>query len=136
MKQSVLTLFFLLFFSQLFAQKGEIAGKILDENTKEPIPECHVFIPNTTFQAYTDSTGDFSISGIPIGPWEVFVVKSGFETDSRNLQINPFKKELITWGISQKTPLQMDGIKDSKIKKSKEQFENRFGIGSKNQNWF
>lgn len=131
MKQSFLGLFFILFVSQLFAQKGSFSGKIIDRRTQEPIPECHVFIPNTTFQAYTDSLGDFSIKGIPIGPWEVFAVKNGFEILSQNIQIIQSKNEMNQWEILPKEHSNLDELKDSKIKKAKEQFESRIGIETK-----
>lgn len=131
MKQSFLALFFILFFSQLFAQKGTFSGRIFNENTQEPIPEGHVFIPNTTFQTYTDSLGNFSLRGIPVGPWEVFAVKNGFEISSQNIQVSQSNNALNKWGISPEVNLEFDELKDSKIKKAKEQFEDRLGIEAK-----
>lgn len=131
MRQSILVLFFTLFFSQLFAQKGSFSGRILNEKTQEPIPEFHVFIPNTTFQTFSDSLGNFSLRGIPVGPWEVFAVKNGFEISSQNIQVSQSNNALNKWGISPLANLEFDELKDSKIKKVKEQFESRLGIEAK-----
>lgn len=131
MKQLTLVLFFLLFFSTLFAQKGTISGKIINQQTQEPIAESHVFIPNTTFQTYSDSLGNFSISGIPVGPWELFAAKSGFENSSKNLQVSQSRNILEGWVISESESMNWEELKDSKTKKAKEQFEARIGIDPK-----
>jgi hypothetical protein len=131
MKQLTLVLFFLLSFSTLFAQKGTISGKIINQQTQEPIAESHVFIPNTTFQTYSDSLGNFSISGIPVGPWELFAAKSGFENSSKNLQVSQSRNILEGWVISESESMNWEGLKDSKTKKAKEQFEARIGIDPK-----
>ncbi|GMQ28772.1 carboxypeptidase regulatory-like domain-containing protein [Algoriphagus confluentis] len=88
-----LVVLFWLSLSFSFAQSGNIKGKVTDSSSGLPLADLHVFIPGSTFQAFTDSLGLFSIVGVPEGKWllearaygwqsflEESVVKSGKET--------------------------------------------------------
>ncbi|TAK64293.1 MAG: TonB-dependent receptor [Bacteroidetes bacterium] len=62
----------LLFFSSssLFSQ-GSITGKIIDEQTGEPLVGANVLIVNTTIGAATDIEGNFHIRNIPEGTYTI-----------------------------------------------------------------
>lgn len=81
-----LVVLFFFFVSFSFGQTGKIFGKVTDSNSGLPMVDIHVFIPNTTYQAFSDSTGRFILSDIPEGRWEIQVRGFGWQT---------FEKELI-----------------------------------------
>jgi len=85
--RSRLTFSLLFFFHTiiLFGQTSRIAGKVIDEITGQPLQDVHIFIPNTTFQAFSDSLGGFLISNVPEGKWEVQVWGHGWETHREEL---------------------------------------------------
>jgi hypothetical protein len=59
------------------AQTGRLSGTITASTTDSPLAEVHVFIPNTTFQAFTDGDGNFLLANLPEGTWELQVRGSG-----------------------------------------------------------
>ena len=67
------------------SQTSRIAGKVTDENSGQPLQDVHIFIPNTTFQAFSDSSGSFLIVGIPEGKWEIQVWGHGWLTHRETL---------------------------------------------------
>ncbi|WP_157963152.1 carboxypeptidase regulatory-like domain-containing protein [Algoriphagus litoralis] len=60
------------------SQTSRIAGKVTDDASGMPVQDVHIFIPNTTFQAFSDSSGRFLITGIPEGKWEIQVWGHGW----------------------------------------------------------
>ena len=81
--------FFLLNFlsSSLLAQTGRLGGTIVSSATASPLPEIHVFIPNTTFQAFSDENGNFQLINLPEGTWELQVRGLGWEKFSQEIQV-------------------------------------------------
>ena len=81
--------FFLLNFlsSSLLAQTGRLGGTIVSSATASPLPEIHVFIPNTTFQAFSDENGNFQLTNLPEGTWELQVRGLGWEKFSQEIQV-------------------------------------------------
>lgn len=77
--------FFLLNFlsPSLLAQTGRLGGTIVSNATASPLPEIHVFIPNTTFQAFSDENGNFQLTNLPEGTWELQVRGLGWEKFSQ-----------------------------------------------------
>jgi outer membrane receptor for ferrienterochelin and colicin len=62
-----LTGYFLLIVSGLFAQQGEIKGRITDVLNNEPMPFVNVGVAGTTVSAVTDAQGNFRLSGLAPG---------------------------------------------------------------------
>ncbi|WP_026951949.1 carboxypeptidase regulatory-like domain-containing protein [Algoriphagus mannitolivorans] len=79
MKRIALVAWFLGTFFSLQAQNGRIVGKVEDQKTGAPLAELHVFIPNTTYQAFTDSLGNFMILGVPEGKWNIQARSFGYQ---------------------------------------------------------
>lgn len=71
---------FLLSISVVWSQSTRISGKVTDDLTGQPLQDVHVFIPNTTFQAFTDSLGGFVISEVPQGRWRLEVWAANWKT--------------------------------------------------------
>jgi len=81
----VILLIFLVSAAQ--AQTGRLSGTIVAGTTDSPLAEVHVFIPNTTFQAFTDGDGNFLLANVPEGTWELQVRGQGWEKFSQEIQI-------------------------------------------------
>ena len=69
------------------AQTGRLSGTIVASTTDSPLAELHVFIPNTTFQAFSDGDGNFLLANVPEGTWELQVRGQGWEQFSQEIQI-------------------------------------------------
>lgn len=61
-----------------FSQTGSLRGQAIDQETNLPILNCHIFVPNTSFQTYTDSLGNYNLAGIPPGKWAVHSNMEGY----------------------------------------------------------
>ncbi|MDP2042561.1 MAG: carboxypeptidase-like regulatory domain-containing protein [Algoriphagus sp.] len=68
----------LLFSINASAQTTVVTGRVLDSKSGNPIPQAHVFIPKTSLQTFTDSIGNFSLSGIVPGRWMLASAKEGY----------------------------------------------------------
>lgn len=82
-------LFFLLVLSQIvFAQNRWVfQGKIVDEQTKEGIPFAHIFFNNTSFGTQANEEGEFTISKVLSGQYQVHVSSVGYENKVYGLKI-------------------------------------------------
>lgn len=61
-----------------YSQSGKIAGRIMDETGKEPLPFVNVIVQGTSFGAASDINGYFSIIGIPPGTYTVKASSIGY----------------------------------------------------------
>ncbi len=82
MKYIIILLFSLTIISNSFGQnsKGTIVGTVEDEVTKEPIPGVNVLIIGTGFGSATNLEGEFRISGLEIGSYQIKVSAIGYKT--------------------------------------------------------
>jgi hypothetical protein len=92
----LLLLIWSLIIPELFGQNGRIVGKVIDGKSGNPLSELHVFIPNTTYQAFTDSLGDFMILGVPEGKWNLQARSFGFQTFSEFIQVRGIQEVKIS----------------------------------------
>jgi hypothetical protein len=119
--RSRLTFSLLFFFHAiiLVGQTSRIAGNVTDEITGQPLPDVHIFIPNTTFQAFSDSLGSFLIASIPDGKWEVQVWGHGWKTHRETILLKAGIQKNIEVKLSQNTELDPLGEKLSKGQQTK-----------------
>lgn len=74
----------LLFVSAAFAaEAGSVAGRVVDKKTGHAIPFASVTIPEAKRGGLTDSEGQFQISGVPAGTYEVKVQYLGYRPGSQ-----------------------------------------------------
>jgi hypothetical protein len=97
-KISVLALFTALYFSG-FAQKadGIIKGKLMDTAAKAPITEATISVLNPKDSslvsfAITDKKGEFSITGLEYGDYDVIITHGSFETIKRFITVSATAK--------------------------------------------
>lgn len=92
MKNSILAIIFLLLVPFLsFAQegkKGHVQGYILDANSKEKIPFCHIKIIETGDQFISDESGYFKSSILDFGDYNLHITNVGYEADTFSVSLN------------------------------------------------
>ena len=70
--------FFILLFSNLFAQQGVIRGVIYDKATNDPIPFATVQIQNTSLGSVSDEVGQYEIANLLPGVYNLEVSYVGY----------------------------------------------------------
>lgn len=75
-----------LFLSSLTAQtvRGVITGKVVDKITKEPLPGVNVIILGTNLGAATNVRGEFTITGIETGIYQVRASFIGYDAQTKS----------------------------------------------------
>ena len=63
-----------------FGQNGIIKGRLFNDITNEALPYGAVFLQETSFGSYTDSLGNFEISKIPPGLYNLEARYGGYKT--------------------------------------------------------
>jgi len=63
-----------------YSQTGKVSGRILNSYSKEGLPGASVFIMKLNIQKAADSKGDFEISGIPAGEYDIAFENVGYDT--------------------------------------------------------
>jgi outer membrane cobalamin receptor len=81
--QSVLLLLFLTAPALAQQDKGAITGRVTDKRNGHALPFASVSIPSAKRGGLTDSEGQFTLSGLPVGTYEVRVQFLGYRPDGR-----------------------------------------------------
>jgi hypothetical protein len=117
---------------------GTIKGRVLDTQTKSPIPGVSVFIVGTKMGAHTDIDGNFVVKNIPIGSYNVKFASIGFDPFTRTdvivrpkritflqaeLSVSPVKiDEIVVTGgffqVEEKQPASSVGFTGEEIRRS------------------
>lgn len=64
------------------AQNTLLKGKVLDAETQQPLPFVNVFVANTTKGTFSDTTGVFTFSNLPIGAYTFVASMVGYSSQS------------------------------------------------------
>lgn len=75
------------------AQNG-LTGRVLDHDTRQPLPFANVFFVNTTKGVMTDEKGNFTFAQIPKGTSELVVSYIGYETFYRRFEVDSLPSKL------------------------------------------
>ena len=67
----------------LAEDKGSISGTVTDKKTGHALPFASVTIPAAQKGALTDSEGRFTVSGVPVGTYEIKVQFLGYSGETR-----------------------------------------------------
>jgi len=70
---------FLLFGVTILAQTGKISGKVTDSQTGEPLIGANVLVVNTSYGAATDVNGEYAISQVPPGDYDIRASYIGYQ---------------------------------------------------------
>jgi hypothetical protein len=76
---TLVSLLCILALSLSLAQTGSIKGRIIDQITQEPLPSAVVQVMGTQIGASSDTNGQFTISNIPVGTYQVRASLIGYE---------------------------------------------------------
>jgi hypothetical protein len=68
-------------------QYGTIVGRVLDATNNRPIPNVLVSV-GSVYTAYSDPTGAFRLSNIPIGSQEIAASAPGYERNSTEVRVH------------------------------------------------
>ena len=73
MKKLFISVLAILFISALLfaGETGKIRGRVVDKETKEPLPGVNVVILGTTLGAATDLNGEYIIVNVPVGTYDI-----------------------------------------------------------------
>ena len=72
------------------AQSGRMAGRVVDNETGDPIVGAQITIQkpgDDTREALTDDDGRFSLIGFSSGQWQVYVRAEGYQDDLGNVNV-------------------------------------------------
>ncbi len=87
--------------STALAQKNiliSIKGRVVNNDTGQPLEYVNVFLSNTTIGTTTGKNGEFVINNIPPGSYDIVFSYIGFETQKQHFQA--FKQETLDYNIS------------------------------------
>jgi outer membrane receptor protein involved in Fe transport len=62
------------------ASKGKISGRVVDQQTGEPLPGCNILVLGTTLGAATDEDGYYFIINVPPGEYSLKATMIGYAT--------------------------------------------------------
>jgi hypothetical protein len=69
---------FMLLSPQVLGQAGKISGRVLDSQTKEPLPFANVVIMGTNLGAATNLDGEYIIINVPPGTYKIRASMTGY----------------------------------------------------------
>ncbi len=64
-----------------------ISGKIIDAETKQPLPHTNVFLANTTLGTISKLDGSYSIQNIPSGKYQLIVNRVGYHLTVQDVDL-------------------------------------------------
>lgn len=67
MLKNLLLLFFITFYTTLWAQTGTLHGKVIDSDTGEPLIGASVIVPGARIGGIADLQGEYVIKNVPVG---------------------------------------------------------------------
>ena len=111
-KKILLSAFSLLVFSAVgfAAETGTISGRVVDAESKEPLPGANIVIVGTLRGASTDLQGNFIIKNIPPGTYAIRASMIGYRTALvRNVKVRARRRVNINLALRE-TAIQFDPI--------------------------
>lgn len=99
---SCFIIFFILHFSA-FSQQAfyVVKGKVIDKDTKAPLPGASVFAQNSTFGEATNSDGNFTLK-IPNGGYSLVASFTGYETGSMRISNSSSQNDSLVFELTPK----------------------------------
>ncbi len=115
----------LLFISYALPQNnGIITGKVIDKTTLQPIPGVNITIIGKPLGAATDANGEFVISGLENGSYQVRASAVGYKSETKtDVEVNYVKAANLLFQISEE-PISLQGVTVSSdyFQKSSDEF--------------
>lgn len=110
-----------------FSQTGSISGIVFNTETNLPLENCHIFIPNTSFQTYSDSLGNYKLTGIPSGNWAIHATKEGFNhyRDSLEIRLGSISELKVELSFEKDSQPKGNSLEEKKNNKIRAELEER-----------
>ena len=67
---------------------GIIKGIITDSLSSNPLPYANIFLSNTSMGSTSDEEGEYVITDIPAGPYELTISYIGYQQQNISVNIN------------------------------------------------
>jgi hypothetical protein len=104
-RRYLLVFLYLLIGPHLVGAQGKLSGTLRDSLTQKPLEFASVFLASTTYGATTNASGQFTLAGVPAGPYDLIVSYVGYKLLKRsitvrngpqllNLQLTPSAQQL------------------------------------------
>ena len=101
MKKYLYFIFFLLPVICFAAGTGDIAGKVKDTKTQEPIEYVTVLIKGTGIATFSNDKGSFQLKKVPAGKYKIIVKKLGYATIEENIVVNDGKTTIKNYKLEE-----------------------------------
>jgi hypothetical protein len=102
---------------QVFAQTGSIMGNVKNKNTQTAIEGVRIAIEKTDLFATTDKDGNFTITSIPVGSYNISAVYTGFVAQTQfNIIVSSGATQFVNFELEKQTN-KINGIKVSGSRK-------------------
>ncbi|MCZ7602038.1 MAG: TonB-dependent receptor [Melioribacteraceae bacterium] len=89
---------------------GQIVGKVIDKITKQPIPGVNILVVDTQFGAASDLNGNYEISNVPIGNYQLRASAIGYSTITRvDVIVNSARPAQVNFELSE-TILELEDV--------------------------
>lgn len=102
-KLAILALVLFLVPALVFAQSGNIQGKVTDKTTGEGIAGANVMIEGTTLGAATDADGNFVIDDVPVGNIRIIVSVIGYAKVDRVVTVATGRTVKVNFQLERET---------------------------------
>jgi len=84
---------------------GNISGTVQDAENSNGIAEAIVSIDGTDYSAITDSNGDYTISDVPVGTYNVTASAAGYVSETQEATVNESQTTVVDFSL----PAEGDG---------------------------
>jgi hypothetical protein len=72
-----------------------LKGKVINEETKEPLPSVSVYLNNTTNGTISDKNGNFTIQNLPLGKFRLIASSIGYITYAKLIDTRVNSSEMV-----------------------------------------
>jgi hypothetical protein len=83
----------------LFSQTARIRGNVFDEISKDGLPGTYILIVGTPFRTTADDKGNFEISGVPPGEYDLRMEQLGYTISSKHVTLKSGQSLRLTVGL-------------------------------------
>ncbi|MEE9245394.1 MAG: carboxypeptidase regulatory-like domain-containing protein, partial [Gemmatimonadota bacterium] len=88
---------------------GQILGRIVDSESREPVVAAEISIEGTSLRSVTSERGDFILVSVPVGEHRLRVVRLGFQTTVLIVRVRPGRTTQLTLSL-EAAPLDVEGV--------------------------
>lgn len=105
-KMFMLSIILLLLPVAVFAQTGQITGKVTDKQTGDALPGANIYLEGTSLGAASDLDGNFIILNVPQGNYTAVIRYIGYDKVTSEVQVLFKQKSILKIAM---TPIVMTG---------------------------